>query len=187
MKKATLLAVACALSAAAFGAHAQTSPMSNMYVEGSVASVTTDFGDGLKYKPRTVAAIVGYNVHPNLAVEGMLGLNASKGTATIRDVDSGQLVSTSLKYTSTVGVFIKPRVAINNEAEVFARLGYVQSRAKATAGTTTLTDTDEDFAYGLGANYNFDKNLYATLGYMVYYKKDDVKSSGFNVGVGYRF
>lgn len=181
MKKATLLAVACALSAAAFGAHAQTSPMSNMYVEGSVASVTTDFGDGLKYKPRTVAAIVGYNVHPNLAVEGMLGLNASKGTATIQNV------STSLKYTSTVGVFIKPRVAINNEAEVFARLGYVQSRAKATAGTTTLTDTDEDFAYGLGANYNFDKNLYATLGYMVYYKKDDVKSSGFNVGVGYRF
>ena len=111
----------------------------------------------------------------------MLGLNASKGTATIQNVN------TSLKYTSTVGVFIKPRVAINNEAEVFARLGYVQSRMKATAGTTTLTDTDGDFAYGLGANYNFDKNLYATLGYMVYYKKDDVKTSGFNVGVGYRF
>lgn len=179
MKKASILAIACALTAAAGVAQAQVK--SPLYVEGNVTALTTDLGDGLKFKPRVLSAIVGYDVHPNLAVEGMVGLNAGKGSTTV----SG--VNTSLKYTSAVGVFLKPHYAINPQFDVFARVGYVSTRGEFTAGSNSTTGTDSDVAYGLGGNYNIDKNLYATLGYMVYYKKDGVKTDGFNVGVGYRF
>lgn len=178
MKKASILAIAAMLTAAG-AAHAQVK--SPLYVEGNVTAVTTDLGDGVQFKPRVLSAVVGYDVHPNVAIEGMLGLNAGKGTATI----SG--VNTSLKYTSSVGVFVKPHYAINSQFDVFARLGYVSSRGEVTVGSASATGTDRDFAYGLGGNYNIDKNLYATLGYMVFYKKDGAKTDGFNVGVGYHF
>lgn len=184
MKKASILTIACALACAAGVTHAQT------YVEGGIASLSTDFGDGLKFKPRMLAGIVGYSVHPNLAVEGMLGVNAGKGNTTFTDVNN-QSITASLKYTSSYGVFLKPRYAIDPQFEVFARLGYVKSNASSSAtsgnASTAYSGSDSDFAYGIGGNYNFDKNLYASLGYMVYYKKDDVKTSGFNFGLGYRF
>ena len=180
MKKASIFAIACALTAAAGVAQAQVK--SPLYVEGNITSINVTRDDGVKFKPLIATAIVGYDLHPNLAVEGMLGVNASKSTVTV----AGN--SETLKFDTSYGAFLKPRYAIDNQFEVFARLGYLSSGSKTTfSDGSSVSGRDSDFAYGLGGNYNIDKNLYATLGYMVYYKKDGIKVDGFNVGVGYRF
>jgi opacity protein-like surface antigen len=137
-----------------------------------------------------VRGIVGYELHPNVAIEGMLAFGVSDDSIT--ENVSGIPVSLKAEIQNAYGLFVKPKFNVSDSLELFGRIGYSRFKTKATAsapgfGSVSATDSDSDLSYGLGATYNFSKSSFATIDYMNYYNKDGVKGTGLTIGVGYRF
>lgn len=182
MKKMIRFLSVTAILATAAAAQAQ------VYVEGSVTGLTAkDSLDGVNSKAKlsTFSGLVGYNVHPNVDVEGYLAMGAGKSAITENGYDSGS----EAKVKSSFGVFVKPKVMVSPEIEVFGRLGFLENKFSTNVknnGATT-TSTQGSFAYGVGANYYFDKRTYVSGTYMSYQNKDGFKVNGLSVGVGYKF
>ena len=178
MKHIARIAVTTALALAGAAAHAQ------FYVEGAynATQIHVD-GVNMKLKPSALSGIVGYDLHPNFAVEGMLALGAGSDSAMI----PGDNVALTAKYKSAYGVYAKPRYQLTPELEVFARLGYLKSKLEFSAAGYSESGSGSSTSWGLGGNYAIDKQLYLTASYMNFYKKDGLKIDGFNLGVGYKF
>ncbi len=163
---------ALALGAAA-GAHAQ------VYGELGYVDLHDKFTlAGTEYKPHLGAlnATLGYGLHPNLALEGMLA-------AGVKD-DTVAGVKVELKH--TVGLFLKPRVMVSPAFELFARIGYAESKIRGRRANTA-DESSSDWAYGLGTNFYFNPTSYGTLSYMRLYDKDGEKIHGVTLGVGMKF
>jgi len=120
-------------------------------------------------KPSALRGIVGYDVHQNVAIEGMLAFGVSD--------DQG------LKLNHAYGVYVKPKVNVAEALELFGRLGY--ARVKGTGGGESTTEGGA--SYGIGANYKFSPTTYVGVDYMRYFKKDGISANGLTVGVGFRF
>lgn len=171
MKFIVKSAAAAALVLAAVGAQAQ------LYGEVGYSAVNVDAGS-TDVNLGTLTGIIGYGVHPNLAIEGMLAFG----------VQDDSIGSAKVELEHAYGVFAKPRVMLSPNFELFGRLGYVESKLKASApGYGSLSDSDGDWAYGLGGNYYFNPNTYLSVNYLKFYDKDDVKADGWTVGVGMKF
>lgn len=178
MKKIIRILSVSALLATSAAAQAQ------VYVEGAYAPLTIkDSEVALKAKPAALTGIVGYNLHPNLDVEGFLGLGVKKSEFTFNGAATGVNVDIS----SSIGAFLKPKTMLTNEIEVFARLGYARSKSKVTSASMSQSDSEGSFAYGLGGNYYLNRQAYLTASYMSLFNKDNMKATGFNFGVGYKF
>ncbi len=182
MKNIARVAVTTAL--ALVGA---TAAQAQFYVEGTYASTTMKIDDGIKFKPAALIGVLGYSLNPNLAVEGTLGIGAKSGSTTVQDVETGENFSARAKYKNSLGIYIKPRVQVTTELELFARLGYTKSKVELSNGNVSESFSEGSTSWGFGGNYAIDKNLYLTASYMNFYKKDGVKIDGFNLGVGYKF
>jgi outer membrane autotransporter protein len=178
MKKIIRILSVSALLATAAAAQAQ------VYVEGAYAPLTFKDSDfGLKAKPAALSGVVGYNLHPNLDVEGFLGLGVKKSEFTLNGAATGVKADIS----SSIGAFLKPKTMLTDEIEVFARVGYAHSKLKLTGAGMSDSGSEGSFAYGLGGNYYMNKQTYLTASYMSLFNKDNVKATGFNFGVGYKF
>lgn len=158
-----------------------------VYVEASVNGLTAKESEpGIKYqaKPSTFSGLAGYQINPYLAIEGYLGLGAGKATMTENGVNYGE----KFKIDSSYGVFVKPRVAISNDMELFARLGYLESKFSDSNIYNTIPKTKQgSVAFGVGANYYFDHRTYLTGSYMSHHSKDGFTVTGVSIGVGYKF
>lgn len=175
-----LIAIAAATAILALGtaAHAQqqqqpaSSPLygelgySWNHIKGFGA--TTDSG--------SVRGIIGYDLHPNLAVEGML----AGGTS--HDSDNG----VSMKLKNSYGVFVKPKYDFG-PVEVFGRLGWAHTKVDASCAAGCSNASRNDFAYGVGAKYNINPRMSVGLDYTRLMDKGGVKVDGVTLGVGYRF
>lgn len=171
MKLISKTAAIAAMALAAAGAQAQ------LYGELGYSALDVK-GSGISVNLGALTGTVGYDLHPNLAVEGMLAFGVND------DKVNGAKVELEHSY----GLFAKPRIMLSPNFELFGRLGYVESKLKASApGYRSLADTDGDWAYGLGGNYYFDRNSYLSANYLRFYDKDNVKGDGFTIGVGMRF
>lgn len=133
--------------------------------------------DGTDVNLGALTGIIGYGVHPNLAIEGMLAVG----------VQDDKVGGVKVELEHAYGVFAKPRVMLSPNFELFGRLGYVESKLKASVPGDSLSDSDGDWAYGLGGNYYFNPNTYLSVNYLKFYDKDDVKADGWTVGVGMKF
>lgn len=179
----TVRLAAIAAAFLALGAQAQ------VYVEGSYVptKMTGDPDLSSAPKPHVFTGIIGYGLHPNLAVEGLLGLGLKKDTVN----EIGTLYQVDFKIQSMYGVYLKPRYQVTDAFELFARLGYVKTKFKVNAPADSVyisgSSTEGSTAWGLGGNYAFDKNTYLTLGYNQFFKEDGLKIKGLNLGIGYRF
>ncbi|UXH77292.1 porin family protein [Roseateles amylovorans] len=171
MKKISVIAAALLLA----GAAQAQSNTSAVYGEVGYTFVTIDAGTDLE--PGMLRGIVGWNVHPNLAIEGMLATG-------VKDDNTFGLKT---KVSRAYGVYLKPKYDFGNGFEVFGRLGYADLKLKQSFQGASGTDSGNDVSYGVGASYSFNKNVYGTVDYMSYYDKDGVKGTGFTLGVGYRF
>ena len=174
------------LSVSALLATAAVASQAQVYVEGAYAPLTFKVDDGdftVKAKPAALTGVVGYNINPNLDVEGFLGLGVKKSSVTFQ----GESVPVKAEISSSIGAFLKPKFKLNDEFEVFARVGYAYSKLKLTGGGASESASEGSFAYGLGGNYYLNKQTYLTASYMGLYNKDSVKIDGFNVGVGFKF
>ncbi|MGN7874248.1 porin family protein [Roseateles sp. 22389] len=174
MTKISAIVVAALLAAGA--AQAQTQTQAPLYGELGYTFVKVKADGGLSAKPGAIRGIVGYDVHPNVAIEGMLAFGVSDDT----------VGGAKIKIPHSYGLFVTPKYAFD-QFEVFGRLGYAHSKIKASDEDGSISDSGGSFAYGLGAKYNFDKSIYGAVDYMRYYKKDGIKADGFTLSVGYRF
>ena len=121
---------------------------------------------------------VGYELHPNLAVEGLLTKGVSGDIITIAPIGG---VDVKLDY--LYAIFVKPKLQISERVAFFGKLGWMKNRLIANQ----RSESDNDFAYAAGAQFDFTKTVYGTASYMRLYDKKGVKVDGWNFGVGYRF
>ena len=174
MKIITKTVTVAALALAAAGANAQ------LYGELGYTDIRDKFSDsGTEYKANlgAINGIIGYGVHENLAVEGMLAFGVKDDT----------VAGVKAELEHSYGVFVKPRVMLNPNFELFGRFGYVEHKLKASVPGHSLSDSNGDWAYGLGANYYFKPSTYGTLSYMRLYDKDGETVNGLTLGVGMKF
>lgn len=174
MKKFTVIAAAMLIAGAAQAQNNATT--SQLY--GEVGYTALSLKDsGVDADLGVVRGIVGWNLHPNLALEVMLGTG----------VKDDKFQGVTLKLNRTYGVYLKPKYDFGNGFEVFARVGYADSKLKLSYQGASASTSDNDVSYGVGASYNFNNNMYGSLDYLSYYDKDGSKANGPTLSFGYRF
>jgi hypothetical protein len=210
MNKTMKLIALGAMAAMACAASAQTVPKKaaagaakgEAYVERGLASQGLDgqvYGElglsflsykiaraGISAKPIMLRAIAGYDYHPNLAAEAMLGLGL-RGADAVGPFGA----SYSVRAGSLFGAYAKPRLRIGGETEFFARLGIVN--AGTSVGGYTGTDGGAGLSYGVGFKTvtpwkSFgNRPVSVAADYMTYYSGNGVKYTGFTLGAGMAF
>jgi len=133
-------------------------------------------GDEITLKPKLARFIVGKDINENLSVEGMYSATVSE--------DNYQGVDISA---NSYGVFLKPKMEVAKDTEVFARVGFVKSELKASVSGLSASSSGSDASYGLGIQTKFTKDVYGQVDYMNYYSKNGTTSKGFTFSVGTRF
>lgn len=175
MKARNWLAVA-ALGVAAAGAQAQ-----GLYAEVGYSGLKAK-ANGFSVKPDGLRFMLGYEYNDYLAAEGMLGLGLNDDS-----VNTGPTTVTA-ELKNSYGLFVKPKLKLGNDFEVFARLGWARSKmsASSTSGASG-SQSATDFAYGVGVSYQVNKSWSVNADYMNYFSKDGLKVNGYTLGVGMKF
>lgn len=185
MKNALSFAVLATACMAMSSAHAESGALNanpKMYAEigyTSVTAVEKDDGDKWKASPSMITGVFGYQPHPNIAIEGLLGFGAGKGKIKLNGEGTGD----NLKLGTMYGVFVRPSATIG-DVEVFGRVGWAHHDLKTTEGGKS---SDGSMAYGLGARYHLNKSAYLQASWNSFYKKRDVKMEGVGLAYGMRF
>lgn len=162
--------------------------LAQVYGEVSYQATTiksTINGNSVQSKPGAVVGYIGYDLNDNLALEGSLTLGVGSADTTVDGASQSNPVSSKIDH--GYGVYLKPKVRVNQSVEVFGRLGYAQGKSTSSTATASSSETKSDWAYGLGLNYALSTKTYLTAAWMRLYDKDNTKSTGMTVGVGYRF
>ena len=177
MKRLIFMAAATTLMA---GVQAQ------LYGALGYTSTTAKASDNLgtyKASPKAIRGIVGYEAHPNLAVEGMLALGMGDAGISGPGVPSGA----NLKIQNAYGLYLKPKAKLNDALELFGRVGYTKAKYKSSYRASSFKESDDSLSYGLGLSYALTSNVYLNLDYLQYIKEKDSKTTGTTFGIGYRF
>ena len=177
MKNSKHALVALLAVLAAGTASAQSMSNQGYYGEvGYTASHIKNNNNGFAIAPKLARLTVGKELEKNLAVEGTYAFTASK--------DSG--VVGGVKYTgkeSFYGAYLKPKLEVARDVEVFARIGALHTKYEDEAGVLSKTK----MSYGIGVQTQFTKDVYGQVDYMSYYKQDGMTAKGFTISVGTRF
>jgi hypothetical protein len=181
-----------ATAAAAFlllgSAHAQMPPMTTraLYGELGYTFLKIDaFGTSLR--PGAIRGILGYDLHPNLALEGMVagGVNDDdKGIAI-----GGVPTSVTAKMDYMYGIWAKPKYVFPQyQSELFGRFGWAHTKAEISrAGFGSAKESQDDFAWGIGANYRFNPNGYVGIDWMRYSNQSNSHVDGLTLSVGWHW
>ncbi len=170
--------------AAGASVHAQTQkPANPWYGELAYAPVKIKQVDATDGTAKNLRGIVGYELHPNVAIEGLLSLGVEDAASTV----SGDLTDT--RVDRVVGLYLKPKVAVSQDIELFARLGYVRTKVTSSLRLTGTTESESasDASYGFGASYRINERWSAVVDYMRYYDKDGFRLQGLSAGVRLKF
>jgi len=182
MKKLKHIAMALTALTIAGAAGAQTMTDSGYYAEIGYTPLEIKLdGDSSTVKPSLVRLIVGKDVHENLAIEAMVATTVAKDTQNIQ--------GTEIKTSATAyGLYLKPKVALTKDTELFARLGFANTKMKLEVNTgESATGNDSSVSYGIGITTKFSKDVYGGLDYVTYYSKDGTNISGLTASIGVRF
>jgi hypothetical protein len=179
------LALLSAFAALSTAQAQTTSPdaHSKMYAEIGYTSLSFENKhDDFKWKasPSMVTGVFGYQPHPNIAIEGLLGFGAGKGKLKY----NGEKTGDDIKLGNMYGVFVRPSATIGDSFEVFGRLGWAHTEAKASDGGRF---SEGNVAYGLGARYHVNKSSYLQANWTSFYKKRDLKVEGMTLAYGMSF
>lgn len=184
MMKRLSLVFTAALSLSVPAVHAQATSASDLYGEVGYTHFHLSSG-GRSSNPGMLRVLAGVEVHPHVALEGMLawGVRSDSSQVTGFDIETG----TGHGY----GVFVKPHVSVTPQLQLFGRLGWVHSKTKTKVSfgglSSTTTSSDSDVAYGVGGTYQLSPHWDASLDAMRYYDKNGATADGLTAGVRYRF
>lgn len=142
---------------------------------------------GTSARPDAIRGILGYDFHPNFALEGMVagGVNSDNKDGTV----NGTPTNVNVKLSSMYGLWIKPKYDWG-QLETFGRFGYAHTSAKIKSNNNALVDStqsDNDFAWGLGLNYRFNRNAYVGADWMRYDNQSGHHIDGLTLSVGYHW
>jgi len=179
------LVIASAFTLAAFSASAQ------LYGEIGVTSIKIEEatpGLNLESSPAAIRGVFGYEINPNLAVEGLVALGI--GDDELRG-NGQEIPGVKVETSSVFGIYAKPKVNFTPELEGFVRVGYARSKitTEAPAGSEAST-SKSGFSYGLGVSYALSPQISLTVDYMSYLDQtdpDDAKLTGLAFGARYTF
>ena len=141
-------------------------------------------GDSLKTSPAAVRGIVSYEVHPHLSLEGMLAIGL--GDSAIK-LNGASVAGFKTKLENAIGLYIKPKMKLNDSVGIFARLGFAESRFKASSAFESASEKDGSVSYGAGLSYSIAPSYAINADYMRYFSKDGTKVHGWTAGVGFKF
>ncbi len=161
---------------------------SQTYVEAmySATTITSNQSVGrIETKPDMVGVLAGYEMSPNLAVEGLFATGLSGSDTTLNGATQRSPVETKVDH--YFGVFVKPKTKLSESVELFGRLGRVEGKTSSSTSTSGTTDTGSNWAYGVGASYLLSSKTYLTGSFQRTATKDGVKSETLSVGIGYRY
>lgn len=143
------------------------------YGEVAYTPIELKVDGGETSNPQAMRLIVGKEIHKNWAVEAMYITTVSKDNKTLFD---GEITN--------YGIAIKPKVALTESTELFARVGLTHANITATTGSER---TGADVSYGMGLQTKFTPAIYGQVDYMNYYHKDGIRAQGYGISLGYRF
>jgi Outer membrane protein beta-barrel domain len=175
MKNTYFVALSLMAALVSTGAQAQNRTNADIGYYGEIAYAPIEVGDGSANtsKPTAARFIIGKDLSPTLALEGMY-------TTTLSKDDRGAFNATVSNY----GIHLKPKMALTPDTLLFARLGVTRSDITASAAGS---HKGNDFSYGVGVQTNITKTVYGQLDYMNYFDKDNTSAKGFALSVGSRF
>jgi opacity protein-like surface antigen len=171
-----------ALMIAMTGANAQ------WYGEVAYVSATSKYTTSsirVESNPKSIGAFIGYTLNENFAAEGLIGTGLGGTDVKVNGASQSNPVTSKTDY--LYGAFLKPRAKLNDEFELFGRLGYIKGKFTSSNSSASSSDVKGDWAYGVGANYYFNKTTYVSASWMNFYNKDGVKFDGWTVGLGIKF
>ena len=144
----------------------------NYYAEvGILATAIKD--NGPTYNPNSMRLLVGKPLNRNLAIEGMYAFTVSSENQPGFDAKS-----------SYYGIGLKPQIALSDNTDLFARIGYARSYVTAsTAGEKTFSD----WMYSVGVQTKFTQDVYGQLDYTTYLHRDGLSANALGFSVGIRF
>ena len=176
MKTSRLLAVSLFAALGVSSLQAQTAlypANSGYYAELGYSAVDLKVDGGETSTPQIVRVIVGKELHKNLAVEGMFATTASRDN---KATYSGEFTS--------YGLMLKPKMALTDSTELFARGGWARSDVTASAAGAT---TGSDFIYGVGIQTKFTPTVFGQIDYTNYFHRSGIKAEGLGISVGMHY
>ena len=176
----SLLACAGACGAlASAGAHAE-----GFYTELGYASIKVGSSSaGFSATVGDAALRVGYMFTKNFGAEVFGATGVTSGDVCC----VGPSVPASIKIDSAYGAYLKGQFEVAPSFELFAKAGWVNATAKASALGISASTSDSSFSYAIGVQWLITRNWYAQADYASYYDKSGDTAKGPSVSVGYRF
>lgn len=167
------------LSLAGISASAQNAP-SKIY--GELGYTLLSYKEnGYKAEPGILRAVIGTEIHPNINLEGMVGVGVTDGSTRISNI------TVSSQVDRTWGLYVRPKVMISPEVELFGRVGYASSKVTVSVPGYAGSGSGNSASYGAGASFKVKQNTSVVVDYMSYYSKDGVKATGLSLGLGFKF
>lgn len=175
-KHLIVLSIAASLLAPAV---AQAQEASNAYGAVGVSNLRWSDPEGTLdgINNSAIAFTFGYKAMKHLAIEAQLGTGVTDDKVT---VDGSQV---TLKNKEFYGVYLRPHLPVSETIELYGRVGYFSGKLSASGGSVSDTDRKNDMAYGIGAAFALSKSMSATVEYNQWFDKDDIKVSGFGIGI----
>jgi opacity protein-like surface antigen len=139
----------------------------------------------VKASPTALRGIFGYELNPNLAIEALAAFGLSDATVKVNGIS---VPGFTMEIDNVVGVYLKPKTKLNDNMEMFGRVGFARAKGTVSAiGVGSESSSANSFSYGAGLSYAINPTTSLNADYMSYLNKDGFKASGFTFGVGFKF
>lgn len=146
--------------------------------------------DSFQSKPTTIGLTLGYEINPNLDVEGMYQSSLKGGE--LKENGASQSTPVTNKLRHFYAISIKPKVALSDSLTMFGKLSIGSGKATAYAGQNSASSSGSRTTLGVGFEFELDDEKYLTASYITSNKKNsgaatDVYYKSISIGIGYRF
>lgn len=132
---------------------------------------------GFRLTPFIGKLSVGTKLMDGIAVEGMVATGLA----------SSSIGGVTVSVNNAVAAYIRPFVKLNDDLELFARLGYFHGTLTASSFIGTVTATGNDFSYGIGAAMKVSESTALTVDYTSFFNNNGTNVYGYTIGARFGF
>jgi outer membrane immunogenic protein len=126
-------------------------------------------------------AKLGVNITDNLSLETIVGTS-------VYDTSfyAGRTL-VSARIDSLFGGYLKGKVPISPNADIFARVGFAQGQVSASTSYGSALGSGTGLSYGGGLQFKLDNASYLAVDYMSYYNRYGTSVTGLGLNYGFNF
>ena len=117
-------------------------------IYGSLGYAHSDLGGDVE--TGAIQGRLGYRVHPHFGVEGELAGGVKSDHVTV----GGTRVKVEQEH--SLGAYGVGFLPVSPNTDLLARVGYGNTKMKASAGGTSAADDGDSWNFGVGAQHHFD-------------------------------